>query len=155
MTQTPDLDRLTAYADELVDVHDRLRDQLDAVRADVDAYLDGGTGPPTRTIREHCLAFCTALSAHHSEEDDGVFPVLAQRMPEIRDVLHQLGRDHRAVAAMLASLEDVVRRLAQTATATDRRRLLGDLDGLSAVLESHFRHEERTLLNAVAVAASR
>ncbi len=114
--------RFRAYGNQLIDIHIRLRDQLDDLR-------DGIV--PERDFATECRAFCAAVSRHHTAEDTTVFPVLAARHPELRDFLAGLERDHQAIAGILARL----------AAAPGP----AELDGLTAVLETHFRGEEKRL----------
>lgn len=122
--------RFRAYGNQLIDIHVRLRDQLDDLR-------DGGLAEHEFGL--HCLAFCAAVSRHHTAEDTIVFPILAKRFPELRDFLAGLERDHQVIAGMLARIAAMPER--------------AELDGLAAVLETHFRGEEKRLaevLDAVA-----
>jgi hypothetical protein len=68
-----------------------------------------------------------------------VFPLLAARHPELRELLEGLERDHRQVAAMLD-------RVAELAADPDADRARTELDGLGALLESHFTWEEKRLV---------
>ncbi|PSK88080.1 hemerythrin HHE cation binding domain-containing protein [Murinocardiopsis flavida] len=136
--------RIAALGNQLVDVHIRLRDDLERLRADVDSFLDGGGDLP-RDLRSHCLAFCSALTRHHTGEDDGAFPALAERHPELRPVLEQLQQDHHVVTGILRSLEVLVDGLGERTAAEDAQRVRAELDGLSAILETHFRYEEKKL----------
>ncbi|MFD3664990.1 hemerythrin domain-containing protein [Streptomyces sp. NPDC058659] len=89
-TASEPADRLAAFGNQLVDVHIRLREELARLREDVDSFLSGDGDRP-RNLRAHCLAFCTALTRHHTAEDQGVFPVLAETYPALRPVLDALG----------------------------------------------------------------
>ena len=125
--------RLAALGHQLINTHIRLLDALDDLRS--------GT-PPPRELADHCLAFCAAVTQHHTEEDTAVFPALAARHPELRDVLAGLERDHRMVAEML-------RRVAELAADLDADGARAELDGLAAVLETHFIGEEKRLVTAL------
>jgi len=125
--------RLAALGNQLIDTHIRLLDALDDLRS--------GT-PPPRVLADHCLAFCAAVTRHHTEEDTAVFPVLAARHPELREVLDRLERDHQLVAGML-------RRVAELAADLDADGARAELDGLAALLESHFTWEEKRLVTAL------
>jgi hypothetical protein len=92
--------RLTAFGDQLIEIHLWLREELAALHEHVDSYLDGSGGRP-RELRAHCLGFCSALSRHHTGEDDGAFPLLAEQFPELRPVIEELERDHHLVAGIL------------------------------------------------------
>ncbi len=142
--------RLIAFGRQLIDVHQWLRRELVAVRTDVEAAVLG-SGPRPKDLRAHCLTFCNALGEHHSAEDDEVFPALSQQFLALRPVLELLFQDHHMVA-------DILRRLA---TAVDRldadrvgdpviaREVRGEIDGLTAILESHFDYEERKLVDVL------
>jgi hypothetical protein len=130
---TDDHGRLTALGNQLIDTHARLLDALDDLR-------EGGR--PARDLATHCLAFCTAVTRHHTEEDRTVFPLLAERHPELREVLEGLARDHMMVAGMLE-------RAGELAADLDADGARAELDGLAAILESHFNWEERRLVSAL------
>jgi len=60
-------------------------------------------------------------------------------------VLEQLSQDHRLV-------EDILRRLREllsTMTTSTIEPVRREIDGLSAILESHFRWEEKTLTDVL------
>ncbi|MBB5780457.1 hemerythrin domain-containing protein [Nonomuraea jabiensis] len=138
--ETPD-GRLVAFGNQLIDVHLWLREQLAALREDVEAHLAGGALP--RDLRTHCLTFCSALERHHTGEDGGAFPVLARSFPELRPVLEELRRDHRLV-------EDSLRRLQLLlAEAVDPVRVRGELDTVAALLETHLVYEEKRIVAAL------
>lgn len=141
-------ERLTAFGNLLIDVHLWLRGELDRLREDVDAHLDGRGGRP-RDLRAHCLTFCSVVRRHHTAEDGGAFPVLAERFPDLRPVLAQLERDHHLVDELLHKLEELLGGLGPDRDPAAARRVRGELDGLVALLESHFRYDERRLVGAL------
>jgi len=145
-TSSGDGSRAAALGVELVAVHDGLRAELGRLRATVAAGGDPGRG---RSLGEHCLAFCTALSAHHTGEDEHVFPALERRQPELAGVLAQLREDHHLIAVLLAGVEKAVARLPAAPGEADRQRFLGEVDGIGAIMESHFRFEERRIVTAL------
>lgn len=156
-TPTDPPGRITALGNHLIEVHGWLREELAALRADVDAHLAGHGGRP-RQLRAHCLAFCSALSQHHTGEDDGIFPVLSELFPELRPVLDELARDHQMVTEILHSLEELVDRLGSETDPAKAQQVRAELDGLAALLELHFGYEEKRLvlaLNSVNVQAGR
>jgi iron-sulfur cluster repair protein YtfE (RIC family) len=133
--------RLVSWSRELRSVHDRLRRALAASRQ---AVADGGpVEPATRELLLFCHGFCTALTAHHEGEDRHLFPAIAEQYPQLRDTLHQLRQDHSMIAHLLAGLQ------AATARAATPAELHRHLDGVAAIMESHFRYEERQLLTVL------
>ncbi|SFC92556.1 hemerythrin domain-containing protein [Streptomyces aidingensis] len=142
--------RLTAFGSQLIDVHRRLRSELTRISDEMDDYLDGGARPPAE-LQAHCLAFCSALERHHTSEEHDAFPALAGQHPGLAAVLDKLREDHRLVSGILRRLEHLIKDLTPRARGNPReaRRLRGELDGLTAILESHFPFEERTLTDAL------
>ncbi|MBQ1027167.1 hemerythrin domain-containing protein [Micromonospora sp. C95] len=130
--------RLVAWSHELRSVHDRLREALRLTRS----ALDHGdaAGPATRDLLLFCHGFCAALTGHHEGEDRELFPAIAAAHPELRDTLRQLKQDHSMIAHLLAGLQAAVDRAASPAE-LDRH-----VEGIAAIMESHFRYEERQLL---------
>jgi hemerythrin HHE cation binding domain-containing protein len=128
---------------ELRRVHDSLRADLRALQA----AAEGTAVPETRrTLPAHCLAFCAALTAHHTGEDAGVFPALGQRFPELAPVLAKMAEDHVWISGILARVEELAGELAASGSSP---RLAGELGGLAAIVESHFSFEERRIATAL------
>ena len=125
--------RLAALGNQLVDTHIRLLEALDDLR-------EGGA--PPRDLLTHCVAFCAAVTRHHTAEDTSVFPLLAARHPELRPVLDGLERDHQAIAALL-------RRVSELTGSRDADGVRAELDGIAAVLASHFAWEEKRVVAAL------
>ncbi|MCI9890155.1 hemerythrin domain-containing protein [Micrococcales bacterium 31B] len=132
-----DAARAVAWAVELRAVHAKLREALRVTRE------SGGGGEPaeaaTRDLLLFCHGFCAALTGHHEGEDRVLFPALAAAHPELQGSLAALRRDHSMIAHLIGALDAAVR---AEASPEDLRR---HLDGVAAIMESHFRYEERVL----------
>lgn len=133
--------RVRAWGREMREVHRRLREALVLTR---EAIEDGTDADPlARTPLLHCWGFCTALSSHHAAEDGTLFPDLVERRPDLVPVVRQLGQDHSMIEHLIGGLR---RALDERAPAEEQLR---HLDGVEAVMESHFRFEERRLLDVL------
>ncbi|HEY3710569.1 MAG TPA: nitroreductase/quinone reductase family protein [Amycolatopsis sp.] len=126
------LDRVKGMGDWLVEVHRWLRGELTSLRAQAIAS-EVTLSPPD--LRAHCAGFCTALSRHHGGEDAATFPMLAERFPALAPELAELTAQHATVARIQRELR----------TAVD----VAELDRLTAELDAHFAHEERTVVTAL------
>ncbi len=136
-----DSGRAVAWSRQLSEAHAALRQQLRDVQGDLDS-VRAGTG-----LLAHCLAFCTALTAHHQGED-GLFAELLRVRPELANVVRKLAEDHRMIADILATVRGLADEAAR-ATA-QRRQVIGrELGGLAAIMESHFGYEERAISDAI------
>ncbi len=134
--------RLIAWNRELTAAHQRLRQALRVTR---DVLDTGASGPAGADLLLYCHGFCAALSGHHVSEDVALFPELSARYPGLRPVIAKLTQDHEMIATLLARFGEAL-----TAAATPGE-LARHLDGLSAIMESHFSYEERQLLDTLAV----
>ena len=130
--------RLTAWGEELRAVHARLRQALAVTQQ---ALAEGEPAHAAgRDLLLYCHGFCAALSGHHVAEDRELFPAIAAEHPELRETLQKLEQDHAMMSHLIGALQ----------AAVDSRAAPGDLtrhlEGLAAIMESHFRYEERELL---------
>jgi hemerythrin-like domain-containing protein len=136
--------RLVAWSRELRAVHERLRKALRITRAALDDLDEGASDVSgVRDLLLYCRGFCTALTGHHEGEDRELFPAIAEQYPQLRETLRTLVQDHSMIAHLLGGLQEAVERSAAPAE-VDRH-----LDGIAAIMESHFRYEERQLLSVL------
>lgn len=133
--------RLVAWAHELRTVHGRLREALAVTRAAVEAGVS--PEPATREVLLWCRGFCSALTRHHEGEDRHLFPAIAAAHPELAETLGKLTQDHSMMSYLITALEDA------TARSAPPEELHTHLEGLAAIMESHFRFEERALLEVL------
>lgn len=117
-------------------MHQELRAQLDRAR---EAIGRGEVGAGlSAELRLFCLGFCGALTGHHVAEDERLFPRVLAAQPGLGAVTARLSEDHRLLAALINDLDAVTR--------TGRPdNALRHLDGIAAIMDSHFRYEEREL----------
>ena len=132
-------DRAAAFSLQLRQAHQELREWLSRIRLELGSAAAGPAGLPA-----HCLAFCSALTAHHRGEGDGMFGALLAARPDLAPAIRKLTEDHGAIAELLRRVQDLAAR-ATAAPADGLPRLHRELDGLAAIAESHFRYEERAL----------
>jgi hypothetical protein len=137
-----DAGRVAAWSRQLAQAHAALQQQLHDLQANPGSAQAGGG------LLAHCLAFCSALSAHHQGEDAGLFAELLRVRPDLRDVVRKLAEDHQMIAGILASVEDLA--LEAAGATPGRREVIGrELGGLAAIMESHFGYEERAISDAI------
>jgi hypothetical protein len=141
-------DRAVALSEQLIRVHQSLRERLASARQ----QLTGSAGRPApaavipEDLLSYCLSFCTALHTHHTGEDTQLLPALRAAAPALAPVIDNLIEDHRLVAGILQQAHNL---LAPGAPAARPETLKRELDGLIAILESHFSYEERRIAKAL------
>jgi hemerythrin-like domain-containing protein len=132
--------RLIAWNRELAAAHRRLRQALRVTR---DALGTGNVASARADLLLYCHGFCAALSGHHVSEEAALFPELSARHPRLGPTVAKLVQDHELIAGLLTQFDHA---LTTSATPDELAR---HLDGLSAIMESHFNYEERQLLDAL------
>ena len=142
----------------LLDVHDhyraelgRLRDVLDQVRAGTVDTASARSEVNAMAVRSNtwvlgsvCQSYCLALTQHHTMEDVAVFPHLGSQDSGLRAVLDRLGEEHRAIHALLESVDSALVDLVRTPE--DLTAVEDAVDALTEALLSHFAYEERELV---------
>ncbi|MEJ8669974.1 nitroreductase/quinone reductase family protein [Streptomyces sp. MS1.AVA.1] len=119
-------------------VHDAFRRELALIREEM---AKGGATLGAQ-LRVNCLTFCAGLHNHHTGEDVGLFPFLADRHPEFAPTLARLGEEHERIAALVEDLRHAV-----TADHPDPATARGEVERLTAELEAHLTYEEEQLLS--------
>ncbi|WP_020670119.1 nitroreductase/quinone reductase family protein [Amycolatopsis nigrescens] len=146
----PGADRVRGLGDFLVESHDWLRQELTDLRRQLNADPAAIERTPpglAQELRTHCLTFCEALKEHHTGEELGAFPMLAQRFPALAPALAKLSEEHAVVARLQAEIQRLVD--GYRPGESDPAALRAELDRLAAELEAHFAWEERTVVTAL------
>ena len=130
--------RLVAWSHELRRVHARIREALQITRQAVRDRQPGEQA--SRDLLLYCHGFCAALDGHHQGEDRALFPAIEAAHPHLAPVLRALEQDHSMIAHLLQELRASVERIA-TSDELERH-----LEGVAAIMENHFRYEEKQLL---------
>ena len=133
-------ERVVAWAVEMRAVHQRLRDALAVAREAAEA---GAPAEVPRDLLLYCWGFCTALTGHHSGEDTVLFPAVGTAHPGLWPVLDRLRQDHAMIEHLLGSFRRSVD------AGEGPAALLRHVEGIEAVMESHFGYEERQLLGVL------
>ncbi|MBD5786938.1 hemerythrin domain-containing protein [Cellulosimicrobium terreum] len=141
--------RLVAWYDEMKAVHGRLRRALELVldTAGPDRRPAGAAPAADASLDDllvYCRGFCTALTRHHTSEDTVLFPELEHRHPELGATLRALRQDHSMIAYLVTDLEQTVDRAREPGPGGSEA-VLRHLEGVGAIMESHFRYEEKAL----------
>lgn len=139
---------MAALSEQLVHAHQALRERLTSLRQQA---ADGAGRRAADTaagedLLSHCLSFCAAVHTHHTGEDSQLLPALRAAVPELAPVIDNLTEDHALVAGILRQVHEL---LTRGGAAASPDALVRELDGLIAILESHFSYEERRIAGAL------
>ncbi|WP_328439959.1 nitroreductase/quinone reductase family protein [Streptomyces sp. NBC_00457] len=116
-------------------IHDGFRRELALIRKEM---ADGAA--LGAQLRVNCLTFCHGLHYHHTAEDMGMFPVLADRHPEAAPVLARLREEHERIAELVEELRAAV------SAGSDAGSAHAEVERLATELEEHLTYEEEELI---------
>jgi hypothetical protein len=132
-------------------IHGALRRDLGRART---ALAD--TPPPApgqrRAIAEHLGWMMQFLHAHHEAEDNGLYPMVRERLPEAGGLLDSMHADHEAIAGGIDALAARAADYGRGDDGGERQRVLAAIDTLEATLLPHLRREEDEAMPFVAAA---
>ncbi|MEV0186940.1 hemerythrin domain-containing protein [Kitasatospora purpeofusca] len=131
--------RTVALSRQLSLAHEELRRLINDLKSGAGHRRAGGT------LAAHCLAFCSALETHHRGEDDGLFAQLVRERPELAGTVAKLVEDHGLISTILTRVAELAQQAADAGGRGPEEAVRRELDGLAAVMESHFRYEERVI----------
>ncbi|WP_336923436.1 hemerythrin domain-containing protein [Aquipuribacter sp. SD81] len=140
-TSTPFVD-----TDQMVAVHTMYRRELRLAPAAVRRVAAGDVAR-AEVVADHVALVTRSLHEHHTTEDELLWPLLLERVPdELAPVVHLMESQHETVDALLQEVGEALPRWRATAAAEDRDRL-ADLLGRAYVhLVEHLDAEEQRLL---------
>jgi len=130
----------TSMGQGLKVVHDAFRRELALLRKEFT------TAGPTlgAQLRVNCLTLCAGLHNHHTGEELGIFPFLADSRPELAPALDRLREEHERIAALTAELKRII-----GDDSADPRHAHREVERLTTELETHLAYEEEQLIPAL------
>jgi hypothetical protein len=121
-------------------VHGVLRRDMDRLRTVLAEEPRPGRRQ-ARALAEHVVWMTEFLDAHHTGEDEGLWPLVRERAPAAAGLLDSLEADHRLITPAAATAVDAAGRYADSADDGARVELLAALGALAAVLVPHLERE--------------
>jgi ActR/RegA family two-component response regulator len=108
-------------------------------------------GRQRRALGEHVTWMMEFLHAHHSGEDEGLWPLVRVRNPAAAALLDSLEADHARIAPAAEAVTATAREYLATSADPPRERLVAALDRLVEVL---FPHLDREVADAMPVVSA-
>ena len=131
-----------------------------ALRRDLARTLDTLAGTTNRTPRqrramvEHLGLVLDLLHHHHTGEDEGLWPVVRRRAPDLAALLDMMEAEHASVAGAIESTRAAARRYSSDPTGAGDH-LRDAVRTLQDTLLPHLDHEETEVMPRVMRALSR
>jgi len=151
-----------ASSQQLLDIHQHLRDELTQIRDLVGQVLAGGIPPAAArsainemtlrqnswTVGAYCAAYCRLVATHHGIEDQALFPRLRGSDPQLTPVVDRLHAEHQIIHEVLEGVDAAL--VGFVGPDADGAGLQRALDQLTDTLLSHLSYEERELIEPIA-----
>ncbi|MET9625843.1 LLM class flavin-dependent oxidoreductase [Lentzea sp. NPDC006480] len=151
-----------ALGQQLIDVHNHLRRELNNVRSLVQRVADGtlAVGAArseinTMTMRQnnwamgaYCESYCRLITMHHTHEDRSLYPQLRHGDDRLGPVLDRLTEEHHVIHDVLERVDAAL--VAMVAEPKKIIDLQDAVDVLTDTLLSHLSYEERELVEPMA-----
>ncbi|GIF64696.1 hypothetical protein Ais01nite_27310 [Asanoa ishikariensis] len=151
-----------ARGQQLIDIHDHLRQELAQVRDLIDQVEAGmlGIGEARSAINEmtlrqnnwtlgtYCESYCRLVTTHHTIEDASMLPKLRQSDARLAPVTLRLEEEHKVIHEVIENVDRAL--VALVAGEGDLKGLRSEVDLLTDTLLSHLSYEERSLVEPLA-----
>ncbi|WP_432991521.1 hemerythrin domain-containing protein [Dactylosporangium sp. CA-233914] len=133
---------------EMVVIHRVFRRELAAIPGLARAVASGDAAR-VRVVAEHTGFVLGFLHAHHSGEDELLWPLLLRRAAPAAALVHTMQEQHHGIEERADAAAEALRAWSATLTAAAGERLAAAVDGLREALLVHLDLEEREILPLV------
>ena len=131
---------------DMITVHRFLRREFRLLPGVIARVGDGDVLRAT-TVADHVELLTGVLHHHHTAEDDCLWPLLLERVPdELAPLVQLMEAQHHRVDELLQEIATVVPSWRTSAATADRDRLVALFTELSAGLDEHMEAEEDHIL---------
>lgn len=110
------------------------------------ASVGAGDRVTAAAVTGHAQLMLGMLHEHHESEDQYIWPLLHQRVPDRDALVDTMEGQHEALAELIAAIEPGLPRWAATADTTLASMLSAHFRDLSGLLGDHLDQEEQTVL---------
>ncbi len=135
-------------------VHAALRRDLLRAR-DVLSASPAPQGRQRRALGKHVVWMMEFLHAHHTSEDESLWPLVRERNPAAAELLDSMAADHARIAPAAAAATAKAREYTATTADPPRAALVDALDHLVDVLLPHLDREVEEAMPVVAASITK
>jgi len=114
------------------------------------SFIDDGDTARAAHFADYISELLWLLHAHHAGEDELLYPLLVERVPEEADLFARMDAQHSAVESSLGAATVAASSYRDSGSAADAEALADACDGLLALLATHLTEEEVEVLPVAA-----
>jgi hypothetical protein len=126
-------------------VHEAFRRGLGEARSQL-SFIDDGDKARAAHFADYISELLWLLHAHHEGEDELLYPLLVERVPESRELFARMDSQHSAVESNLRSATEAANAYRDSGSQTDAAALADACEALLALLTQHLNEEEAEIL---------
>jgi hemerythrin-like domain-containing protein len=130
---------------DMVALHDTFRRAFGDAPAQILSVPDGDT-ERARLIADYLGEVCWLLHVHHEGEDELLYPLLEERVPEHRELFERMESQHAGVSSSLETATRAIDAFGASGSATDGRRAADACESVLAATAGHLIEEEQSVL---------
>ena len=130
---------------DMVALHAALARALGDARGQI-ASVSDGDAERARRIADYLGEVFWLIHAHHDGEDELLYPLLAQRVPDGQETFSKMDAQHLAVSSSIETAGRAAEQFGSSAALIDGRNAAGACEALLTVMTEHVNDEEETVL---------
>ncbi|GAA2899754.1 hypothetical protein Acy02nite_60990 [Actinoplanes cyaneus] len=134
--------------DEMKVIHKALRREF-RLLAPIVATVSPGDQAASETVVRHAKLMLAMLHEHHESEDEYIWPLLHQRLPDRDAIIDTMQQQHETLAELIDQITAGLTRWAGVADPQTGAGLAKHLEELAALLDEHLDLEESNVLPLV------
>ncbi len=134
---------------DMVALHSAFTRALSDAPGQIASVKDGDT-QRAQQLADYLGEAFWLLHAHHVGEDELLYPLLAQRVPEHQETFSRMDAQHVAVSSNIDAAEHAVKRFGTSGSVTDGQAAADACGALLATMTEHLIDEEETVLPVAA-----
>jgi len=126
-------------------LHDAFRRGFGEARAQI-GFIEDGDQQRAAHYSDYLTELLWLLDAHHTGEDELLYPLLVERAPQETELWARMEEQHSSLESDLEAANEAAATYAKSGTAVDASALAHACETLLARLEVHLRQEEAEVL---------
>ncbi len=130
---------------DMLAVHNAFKRALEEAPSQL-ASVGDGDAQRASYLADYLGEVLWLLDAHHTGEDELLYPLLLERAPEERELFSRMAAEHAAVHSSLQATESAAERFGRSGSAVDGQALASACQSLREALVEHLDQEEKDVL---------
>jgi hemerythrin-like domain-containing protein len=130
-------------------VHEAFRRGFGDARSQL-SFIDDGDADRAAHFADYIRELLWFLHAHHAGEDELLYPLLVERVPEEADLFAKMDAQHSSVESSLQAADAAAATYRDSGSAADAAALADACEALLALLSAHLTDEEDEVLPVAA-----